>query len=122
MVVGGNCQKSPQSASFAPRDDEYCQMDEKLIYCSLIFFVAFFVRGLTGFGAGLVAIPVMATMYPPAFLSDANDPDGWWWLAQFILIDGKMRGLFSILFMEGGLFCVCVCVDVCVCVCVCVCV
>ena len=43
-------------------------MDEKLIYCSLIFFVAFFVRGLTGFGAGLVAIPVMATMYPLKFV------------------------------------------------------
>lgn len=39
-------------------------MDERIIYCSLIFFLAFFVRALTGFGAGLIAIPVMALMYP----------------------------------------------------------
>lgn len=43
-------------------------MDDKLIYSSLIYFVAFFVRGLTGFGAGLIGIPVMAMMYPLHFV------------------------------------------------------
>lgn len=43
-------------------------MDERIIYGSLIFFVAFFIRSLTGFGAGLIAIPVLALMYPLKFV------------------------------------------------------
>lgn len=43
-------------------------MDEQIIYGSLIFFVAFFIRSLTGFGAGLIAIPVLALMYPLKFV------------------------------------------------------
>ncbi len=43
-------------------------MDERVIYGSLIFLVAFFIRALTGFGAGLIAIPVLALMYPLKFV------------------------------------------------------
>jgi len=39
-------------------------MDERILYGSLVIFVAFFIRALTGFGAGLIAIPVLALMYP----------------------------------------------------------
>lgn len=42
--------------------------DERLIWASAIIFVAFFVRALTGFGAGLIAIPLLALMYPLQFV------------------------------------------------------
>ncbi|MFT4691174.1 MAG: sulfite exporter TauE/SafE family protein [Verrucomicrobiia bacterium] len=43
-------------------------MDERIIYASLIILVAFFIRALTGFGAGLIATPVLALMYPLKFV------------------------------------------------------
>jgi uncharacterized protein len=65
-----------------------------------------FIRGLAVMGilaANIVAFgqPFEAYMYPAAFLTDPGDPDGWMWIAQFILIDGKMRGLFTLLFGAG---------------------
>ncbi len=65
-----------------------------------------FIRGLAVMGilaANIVAFgqPMDAYMYPAAFLTDAGDPGGWMWIAQFILIDGKMRGLFTLLFGAG---------------------
>jgi uncharacterized membrane protein YfcA len=43
-------------------------LEDKLFWASLIVFVAFFVRALTGFGAGLIAIPLLALMYPLQFV------------------------------------------------------
>lgn len=65
-----------------------------------------FIRGLAVMGilaANIVAFgqPFEAYMYPTAFKVDAGDPGGWMWIAQFILIDGKMRGLFTLLFGAG---------------------
>lgn len=65
-----------------------------------------FIRGLAVMGilaANIVAFgqPFEAYMYPAAFLTDPGDPGGWMWIAQFILIDGKMRGLFTLLFGAG---------------------
>lgn len=65
-----------------------------------------FIRGIAVMGilaANIVAFgqPFEAYMYPAAFLTDPRDPDGWLWIAQFILIDGKMRGLFTLLFGAG---------------------
>ncbi|MCR9178873.1 MAG: DUF418 domain-containing protein [Erythrobacteraceae bacterium] len=65
-----------------------------------------FIRGLAVMGilaANIVAFgqPFEAYMYPAAFKVDAGDPGGWMWIAQFILIDGKMRGLFTLLFGAG---------------------
>lgn len=65
-----------------------------------------FIRGLAVMGilaANIVAFgqPFEAYMYPTAFLTDPADPGGWMWIAQFILIDGKMRGLFTLLFGAG---------------------
>jgi uncharacterized protein len=65
-----------------------------------------FIRGLAVMGilaANIVAFgqPMEAYMYPAAFLSDAGDPGGWMWIAQFVLVDGKMRGLFTLLFGAG---------------------
>ncbi|MFN3864272.1 MAG: DUF418 domain-containing protein [Erythrobacter sp.] len=65
-----------------------------------------FIRGLAVMGilaANIIAFgqPMDAYMYPAAFLTDAGDPGGWMWIAQFVLIDGKMRGLFTLLFGAG---------------------
>lgn len=65
-----------------------------------------FIRGLAVMGilaANIVAFgqPMNAYMWPEAFLTPADDPDGWMWIAQFVLVDGKMRGLFTLLFGAG---------------------
>ena len=65
-----------------------------------------FIRGLAVMGilcANIVAFgqPFNAYMYPEAFLVPAADPGGWQWITQFVLIDGKMRGLFTLLFGAG---------------------
>lgn len=65
-----------------------------------------FIRGIAVMGilaANIVAFgqPFDAYMYPAAFLVDPSDPGGWQWIAQFVLIDGKMRGLFTLLFGAG---------------------
>lgn len=65
-----------------------------------------FIRGLAVMGilaANIVAFgqPMMAYFTPGKFLVPAGDPDGWMWIAQFILVDGKMRGLFTLLFGAG---------------------
>jgi uncharacterized protein len=65
-----------------------------------------FIRGLAVMGilaANIIAFgqPMDAYMYPAAFQTDPGDPGGWMWVAQFILIDGKMRGLFTLLFGAG---------------------
>lgn len=65
-----------------------------------------FIRGIAVLGilcANIVAFgqPFEAYMYPPAFVTPADDPGGWLWIAQFVLIDNKMRGLFTLLFGAG---------------------
>ncbi|PKP91613.1 MAG: hypothetical protein CVT75_08990 [Alphaproteobacteria bacterium HGW-Alphaproteobacteria-14] len=65
-----------------------------------------FIRGLAVMGilaANIIAFgqPFEAYMYPAAFLTDSGDPNGWMWIAQFVAIDGKMRGLFTLLFGAG---------------------
>lgn len=65
-----------------------------------------FIRGLAVMGilaANIVAFgqPFEAYMYPTAFLTDPGDTGGWMWIAQYVLIDGKMRGLFTLLFGAG---------------------
>ncbi len=65
-----------------------------------------FIRGLAVMGilaANIVAFgqPFFAYFVPGKFLVPTGDPDGWMWIAQFVLIDGKMRGLFTLLFGAG---------------------
>lgn len=65
-----------------------------------------FIRGLAVMGilaANIVAFgqPFEAYMYPAAFKVDPGDPGGWLWIAQFVAVDGKMRGLFTLLFGAG---------------------
>ena len=62
-----------------------------------------FIRGIAVLGilaANIVAFgqPMTAYMYPDAFTTPHGAAEDWMWVAQFVLIDGKMRGLFSLLF------------------------
>ncbi len=65
-----------------------------------------FIRGIAVMGilaANIVAFgqPFSAYMWPAAWIGPVNDPDNWLWITQFVLVDGKMRGLFSLLFGVG---------------------
>lgn len=65
-----------------------------------------FIRGIAVLGilaANIVAFgqPFAAYMYPGAFAVPHGETSNWMWVAQFVLIDGKMRGLFTLLFGAG---------------------
>ncbi len=65
-----------------------------------------FIRGIAVMGilaANIIGFgqPMTAYMYPDAFTVPHSAIEDWMWVAQFILIDGKMRGLFSLLFGAG---------------------
>ena len=65
-----------------------------------------FIRGIAVLGilaANIVAFgqPMTAYMYPDAFTVLHGEAADWAWVAQFVLIDGKMRGLFTLLFGAG---------------------
>ncbi|WP_279349577.1 DUF418 domain-containing protein [Erythrobacter litoralis] len=65
-----------------------------------------FIRGIAVMGilaANIVAFgqPFQAYMFPGAFTTPHGEAENWMWVAQFVAIDGKMRGLFSLLFGAG---------------------
>ena len=65
-----------------------------------------FIRGIAVMGivfANIVGFGQTLTAYiwPTAFIGDDGDPGGWMWVAQFVVIDGKFRGLFTLLFGAG---------------------
>ncbi len=65
-----------------------------------------FIRGIAVMGilaANIVSFgqPFAAYMYPDAFLTGHSAAEESMWIAQFVLIDGKMRGLFTLLFGAG---------------------
>lgn len=64
------------------------------------------IRGIAVLGilaANIVAfgMPWTAYSWPDAFLTGHDETADWLWVAQFVLIDGKMRGLFTLLFGAG---------------------
>ncbi len=65
-----------------------------------------FIRGIAVLGilaANIVGFgqPFTAYMYPSAFGVPHGEVSDWLWAGQFVLIDGKMRGLFTLLFGAG---------------------
>ena len=65
-----------------------------------------FIRGIAVLGilvANIVAFsaPVIAYSWPGGYPHPPTRTDAWIWLIQYVLIDGKMRGLFSLLFGAG---------------------
>ena len=65
-----------------------------------------FTRGIAVLGilaANIVAFgqPFNAYMWPAQFQTGHGPVSDWMWVVQFVLIDGKMRGLFTLLFGAG---------------------
>lgn len=65
-----------------------------------------FIRGFAVLGilaANIVAFgqPWTAYSWPEGFLPGHDETSNWLWVAQFVLVDGKMRGLFTLLFGAG---------------------
>ena len=65
-----------------------------------------FIRGVAVLGilfANITAFghPFLAYYWPEALPGGGNAADDWIWLFQFVLVDGKFRGLFTILFGAG---------------------
>lgn len=65
-----------------------------------------FIRGIAVLGilfANIVGFgyPMIAYFWPPALQGGATDADCWVWLFQFVIVDGKFRGLFTLLFGAG---------------------
>jgi uncharacterized protein len=64
------------------------------------------VRGVAVLGilvaniAGM-SYPLMAYSWPEAMGQSPDEAASWVWLAQYVLVDGKMRGLFTLLFGAG---------------------
>ncbi len=54
-------------------------------------------------GANIIAFgqPYLAYMWPGGFVTAHGTVSDWLWVAQFVLVDGKMRGLFTLLFGAG---------------------
>lgn len=65
-----------------------------------------FTRGVAVMGilfANVIGMgqPFSAYTWPGGFLTEHDRLADWLWVAQFVLIDGKMRGLFTLLFGAG---------------------
>ena len=65
-----------------------------------------FIRGIAVMGilgANIIAFgqPLVAYFWPGGFATPPQPSDTWLWAGQFLLIDGKMRGLFTLLFGAG---------------------
>lgn len=65
-----------------------------------------FIRGIAVMGilaANIfgMAQPFTAYMFPEAFTVPHSEAEDWMWVWQLVLVDGKMRGLFTLLFGAG---------------------
>jgi uncharacterized protein len=65
-----------------------------------------FIRGIAVLGilfANITAFghPMIAYFWPDALPSGGGASDRWIWLFQFVFVDGKFRGLFTLLFGAG---------------------
>lgn len=65
-----------------------------------------FTRGIAVLGilaANIVGFgqPYLAYMWPGGFVTPHGPVSDWLWVGQFVFVDGKMRGLFTLLFGAG---------------------
>src|SRR5688572_24084158 len=89
----------PEVALAAGTPDEPVRSDERIVALD-------FIRGIAVLGIlfpNIVAFghPMLAYFWPPALPGGATGTDRAFWLFQFVLIDGKFRGLFTLLFGAG---------------------
>ena len=91
-VREGKAQQAPGSAGSGTGGDRLVTLD--------------FIRGFAVLGilyANIVGYsqPMLASAWPGALTVPMDSADRLAWAAQFLLVDGKMRGLFAVLFGAG---------------------
>ena len=82
-----------------PRPETPVAGSERLVALDLIRGIAvlgILLANVTGF-----AHPDLAYYWPGALPGGGNRADSWVWLAQFVVVDGKLRALFTLLFGAG---------------------
>jgi len=89
----------PDVALAAGTPDEPVDTSERILALD-------FVRGIAVLGIlfpNIVAhgYPLLAYFWPEGLAGGSTAFDRWVWLAQYVLIDGKLRGLFTLLFGAG---------------------
>ncbi len=89
----------PDLALAAGARDEPVGRDERIVALD-------FIRGIAVLGIlfpNIVAFgnPILAYFWPDGLPGGATDVDRGFWLFQFVLMDGKFRGLFTLLFGAG---------------------
>lgn len=90
---------TPDDAAGSPTGITPAAPAERIV--SLDFIRGFAVLGILA--ANIVAFgqPMGAYMWPDAFLTEHGPVSDWLWVVQFVAVDGKMRGLFTLLFGAG---------------------
>ncbi|TCD02020.1 DUF418 domain-containing protein [Erythrobacteraceae bacterium CFH 75059] len=91
-----NTPDSAKTAPVAPAPTAESERIESLDFVRGIAVMGIVFANIAGFGH-----PLSATFYPGAFLTPAGEQAQTGWLVQLVLIDGKMRGLFTVLFGAG---------------------
>lgn len=86
---------SSDTAFGAPQPIGYSRL-EGLDFTRGVAVMGILAANIVGFGQ-----PFLAYTWPGGFATPLHAYDNWLWLAQFVLIDGKMRGLFTLLFGAG---------------------
>ena len=91
--------QDPELALAAGTPDEPVSRDERIVTLD-------FVRGIAVVGIlfpNVVAhgYPFLAYYWPDGLAGGSTALDRWIWLFQYVLIDGKLRGLFTLLFGAG---------------------
>lgn len=90
---------SPTASAAAGTPDQPVRGTERLVTLD-------FIRGIAVLGilfANITAFghPIVAYYWPGALPDGGNEADAWVWLFQFVFVDGKFRGLFTLLFGAG---------------------
>ena len=89
----------PEPALAAAASDQPVGTGERIVTLDFIRGIA--VLGILFPNIVAYAHPTMAYFWPKALPGGAEPFDEWVWLGQLVLIDGKFRGLFTLLFGAG---------------------
>lgn len=95
-------------ANAKPIDDEFQPPAEGPVGMKERLITLDFIRGIAVLGilfANITAFaqPYTAYFWPPALIGGVEPGDKWIWVFQYVVVDGKFRGLFTLLFGAGAM-------------------
>lgn len=91
--------KAAPAQPLAAEPDQPVSAAERLVTLDFIRGIA--VLGIVFANITAFAQPFNAYFWPRAMTGGMEPGDGWVWVIQFVLVDGKFRGLFTLLFGAG---------------------